>query len=595
MIKEIESLKKQVQELRGNEDIPEGSEEKFVKTFNSSPSPMIISEIETGKVVDVNNAFANMIMYSRQELIGKSVLKLNLWANPKDREYYVKKMKDDKRISNHEIELRTKSGDIRATLISGEIIEIKGKNYLFTSGTDITERKHSEIALEKSEEKLRAIFDSAADGIVETDISGNILKVNKAIFRIYGSDSEEDYIGKSALEFYAPFDKMRALNAYRQTYYESIVEESEFTALKVDGTPFPVQITSAVLRDADEKPIGFVGIIKDITERKKAEDALFESEKKFRQFAENIEDVFWMSTPGVKEMLYVSPAYEKIWGRSCESLYKSPQSFMSAIHPDDQQHVQKELKKHAIGKWGPIEYRIIQPDESVRWIMDRGFTIFNEQDKIRYLLGTASDITQRKQAEEALKESEEKFRRLAENAPDIIYRFRVSPNPGFEFISPAVTEIAGYTPQEYYDNPELGLQIIHPDDRSKISGLYKGVIPEGPHQVRWIRKDGKIIWTEDRTISIYKEKGEFIAVEGIAREITAQKEAEEALKEAYDIINKSPAIPFLWKNEEGWPVEYVSENAVDLFEYTAEEFNSGKVKYSEINSSGRFGIELEMK
>ncbi len=181
-----------------------------------------------------------------------------------------------------------------------------------------------------------------------------------------------------------------------------------------------------------------------------------------------------------------------------------------------------------------------------------------------------------------LRESEEKFRRLVENAPEIIYRFRVSPDPGFEFISPAVTEIAGYTPQEYYDDPEIGRKIIHPEDRSKLDGLYKGIIPEGPHQVRWIRKDGKIIWTEDRAIPIFNEKGEFIAIEGIAREITAQKEAEEALKEAYDIINKSPAVPFLWKNEEGWPVEYVSENVVDLFEYTAEEFMSGKVRYSKL-------------
>ena len=96
LIEIIESLEMQVQEFKSNEDILLRSEEKFSKTFNSSPGPMIISEIETGNIIDVNRSFANMIMYSREELIGKNVLELNLWVNPKDREKYIKKMKDDK-------------------------------------------------------------------------------------------------------------------------------------------------------------------------------------------------------------------------------------------------------------------------------------------------------------------------------------------------------------------------------------------------------------------------------------------------------------------------------------------------------------------
>jgi PAS domain S-box-containing protein len=148
------------------------------------------------------------------------------------------------------------------------------------------------------------------------------------------------------------------------------------------------------------------------------------------------------------------------------------------------------------------------------------------------ILSINRDITERKKAEIELHKSEERFRRLAENAPEIIYRFRISPDPGFEFINPAVTEIAGYTPQEHYNNPELGFHIIHPEDRIKLNGLFKGIIPKYPHQVRWIRKDGKIIWMEDRTTPIYNEKGELIAIEGIAREITEQREAEEALRES---------------------------------------------------------------
>jgi PAS domain S-box-containing protein len=565
------------------------------------------------------------------------------------------------------------------------------------------ERTQAASALRESDEKLRAIFDSAADGMVETDLSGNIIKVNKAVLRIYGSDSENNFIGKSALEFYAPFEKVRALKAYRKTYYESIAEESEFMALKVGGTPFPVQITSAVLRDANEKPIGFVGIIKDITERKQSENELQKSEERYRSVVENAGELIWqVDTEG--KFVFFNNYAEKLSGQKSDD--SQGKHFAPLVHPDDLTHVNKIFEDTLAGKTIEYETRIFNKDGEItnleiqtmpvyvegevtgtlnfgRDITERKrgedalkeseekykelfeaesdalFLIENETGNIiesnlaaeklygytkkelakkknsdlsvesektqkitkqtspnkedvvfiplRYHkksdgtvfpveitgrffnwkgksvhIAAIRDITERKQAEEALKGSEEKFRRLAENAPDIIYRFRVSPDPGFEYISPAVTEIAGYTPQEFYDDPELGPNIIHPDDRSKLSGIYKGIIPEDPHQVRWIRKDGKIIWTEDRAIPIYNEKGEFIAIEGIAREITAQKEAEEALREAYDIINKSPAIPFLWQNEEDWPVEYVSENVVDLFEYTAEEFMSGKVNYSKL-------------
>jgi len=195
LIEEIESLKKQVDELKKNEDILKSSEEKFIKTFNSSPSPMIISEIETGKIVDVNIAFSKMLMYTKQELIGKSVLKLNLWVNPKDRNIYVKKMMDENKISNHEIELRTKSGDIRTTLISGEIIGIKGKNYLFTSSTDITERKHAGEALKESEEKFRKMFNESPIGIELYEADGMQLTANKSSLKMFGIPDESEING----------------------------------------------------------------------------------------------------------------------------------------------------------------------------------------------------------------------------------------------------------------------------------------------------------------------------------------------------------------------------------------------------------------
>ncbi len=135
---------------------------------------------------------------------------------------------------------------------------------------------------------------------------------------------------------------------------------------------------------------------------------------------------------------------------------------------------------------------------------------------------------QKRQAEAALQESEERFRRLADNAPDIIYRYRVTPTPGFEYVSPAVTAITGYKPQEYYANPRLVFTISDEDDRRQwITG--EGLVQ--PAAMRWLRKDGAIIWTEYNNVAIKDEAGNLIAVEGIARDITQRKRAELELQQ----------------------------------------------------------------
>ncbi len=159
----------------------------------------------------------------------------------------------------------------------------------------------------------------------------------------------------------------------------------------------------------------------EITGRKRTEEALRESEAKFRLLAENIQDVFWISTPGIKEMIYVSPAYEKIWGRTRESLYKSPHSFIEAIHPEDRERVLAGLEEHEKGSWN-FEYRIIQPDGLYRWIQDRGFPIRDEQGSLIWMCGVAADLTERKQLEAQLRHAQ-KMEALGTLAGGIAHNF----------------------------------------------------------------------------------------------------------------------------------------------------------------------------
>jgi PAS domain S-box-containing protein len=126
--------------------------------------------------------------------------------------------------------------------------------------------------------------------------------------------------------------------------------------------------------------------------------------------------------------------------------------------------------------------------------------------------------------------NDERFRLYADNATDLIYRYRLLPTPGFEYISPSATEMTGYTPEEHYADPDLGVSRVHPEDRHLLEGPRR--FSEEPLVLRWYRKDGALIWTEQRHKPIYDGAGNVIAIEGIARDITERKLAEEALRES---------------------------------------------------------------
>lgn len=141
------------------------------------------------------------------------------------------------------------------------------------------------------------------------------------------------------------------------------------------------------------------------------------------------------------------------------------------------------------------------------------------------------DTTKARLAETALRYSEEGYRYLAENSPDVIFRYRLRPEPGFEYVSPAVTRVIGYTPEEHYADPKLPLKVIHPDDRHKLEAFIGGPCSdEATVSLRWKHKDGRTIWVEQHNAPIYNEYGELVAIESIARDITAQKEADVKLE-----------------------------------------------------------------
>jgi PAS domain S-box-containing protein len=219
----------------------------------------------------------------------------------------------------------------------------------------------------------------------------------------------------------------------------------------------------------------------ELTERQRTEENLRKSEQKFRLMAESIPDVFWMGDVGGGEIIYISPAYEQIWGRSHDSLYNSPESFFEAIHPEDRERVVATiLGGHSVDGGFDYEYRIIRPDGEVRWIHDRGVPIRNQRGEIQLFTGLATDITERKRAEEALAEQRELMDYVIRHDPNAIAVY----DSGLRYV---------FVSERYLD--DYGVK-----EKDIIGKHHYEVFPEMPQRWKDVHQRvlaGEIEWSDD--------------------------------------------------------------------------------------------------
>ncbi|HAJ64700.1 MAG TPA: hypothetical protein DCP31_40250, partial [Cyanobacteria bacterium UBA8543] len=284
---------------------------------------------------------------------------------------------------------------------------------------DITASKQAQVEIRLSEERFRTSVENMLDcfGIYSAvrDRFGNIIDFRTDYLNAAACESDrvtkEEVIGKGLCELLPNHRESGLFEEYCQVVetgnplikedliYEDVYGEEQLTRA--------YDIRTSKLGD------GFVAAWRDITERKQANDAVRESEQRFRQMAENIQEVFWMSTRNPYQIIYVSPAYEQIWGRTSETLYETPLSWLDTIHPEDRDRIRSLLEK-PIPEEFDTEYRIVRPDGSIRWIRDRAFPIQNSQGQIYRFAGIAEDITARKQVEAETYKMLEKERELSE-------------------------------------------------------------------------------------------------------------------------------------------------------------------------------------
>jgi len=262
-------------------------------------------------------------------------------------------------------------------------------------------RRKSDEALKFSEERYRRLVDVSPDGVFIVQ-DGRITFVNPAGLRVLGATTEEQVVGHLVFDFVREDEHSMLMSRLQEVLRgERAAGFVERTYHRADGVAVDIEVAATLYPDPNGPAVQI--LVRDVTQRKRAEAALRESEERFRQIAETIDEVFWSTTPDKNRMLYVSPAYENIWGRPCAELYANPRQWLAAIHPDDRDAViHAALTKQANGKYDE-EYRILRPDGTVRWIRDRAFPLRNELDEIYRVVGLAEDITGRKRVEEEIR------------------------------------------------------------------------------------------------------------------------------------------------------------------------------------------------
>jgi two-component system, cell cycle sensor histidine kinase and response regulator CckA len=324
--------------------------------------------------------------------------------------------------SSFELEYRilTRVGDLKTMHEIGYAMKDAGGKVvgLFGTAQDITERKRAEELLARERNLLRLMLDTLPGYIYLKDEQSRFIVCNSKRADNDAIQNGADLIGKTDADIFPPGQAAQFRADELAVLAGTPLIDKEEILIRSDGSQQILLTSKLPFRDSRGKIIGLFGYGYDITKRKQAEEELRESELKFRQIAENIREVFWVTDPAKQQMVYVSPAYENIWGRTCQSLYDAPGTWLEAIHPDDRERVlEAALTKQTIETSAVYdeEYRIIKPDKTVIWIHDRAFPIRNGAGEIYRIVGIAEDITEKRKLEEQFRQSQkmEAFGQLA--------------------------------------------------------------------------------------------------------------------------------------------------------------------------------------
>ena len=325
---------------------------------------------------------------------------------------------------------RTQDIEYRIQRLDGEVqyIHSVAESVRDESGTvrmlvgtvhDITERKHAEQELQASEDLLNRTGDMARVGGWEINLDDDTVLWTHTTKMIH--EVPEDYTPtlEEAIDFFPGDARQTIAEAVRRAREEGVSYDLEVPFRTATGKHLWTRTVGEPVF-VDGKCVRLYGTFQDITRQKHSEQERQTSERRFKILAETVQDVFWISSPG-NDSFYVSPAYQKIWGRSLDGYQEHPTAFLDAVLPDDKEAIISAVEQYHAKHWPyQLEYRIVRPDGTQRWILERGFPVRQDENSDPIMAGVCTDITERKQAEQAMLRREEELSKVYDSAPAIM-------------------------------------------------------------------------------------------------------------------------------------------------------------------------------
>ncbi|MEA5574872.1 PAS domain S-box protein [Anabaena sp. UHCC 0451] len=539
--------------------------EKRLRTIVETSASGLVTVDRQGSIVFVNPAAARMFGREMEILCG--------WPFALPYDY------DSHRVE--EIEVLQASGQRRTVNMQAASIDWEGQNAFLMSLSDITELKQTEELLRQSEAKYRLLVENLPVGLVVHAVDTTIITCNAKACELLELNISQMQ-GKTSLDPDWHF--------LRED--ETVMPHSEYPINQVICTLQPLtNYVAGVHRPESKTQIWLLvnafpefnndGILKqvvvtfvDISERqaalkelKQAEIALRNSEERFRQIAENLPEVIWMTNIEKSEIIFVSRQYEKIWGRTLENLCQQPITWVTAIHEDDRERVIKAIPNQITPGEYDEEYRVIQPDGTVRWIRDRAFPIANDQGLVYRIAGFAEDVTERKEAEAELQQLNEELEARVEQRTTALQESQAMLQLVLDTIPQRVfwkddqsvirgcnrifAEDVGQTPEKIIGSDPYDISAtceevdfyLECDRHIMTTGESQMHIKETMH-----KPDGSLMWIETNKVPLRDVDGHIIGVLVTYEDITSRRSAEEALRyseERFRIaLNNSPIVVF---------------------------------------------------
>lgn len=518
----------------------------LVETASKAGEGIIIFQNIDGKegsIVFVSDQVAGASGYSKEEMLRMSIADfVSPDSLPILLERYRRRQMGEEVPPTYEVKVLKRDGTAIPIEVSAATARVNGKTITMAYIRDISERKRIEEALGESEKHYRLLAENVSDVIWTMDMNLRLNYISPSIIRLRGYTVEE-VMTQSLKEFFTP----ASLEVVSKAVSAELAKEKAGTkklfrpqALELelickDGSTIWTEANMNFLRDPDGRAIGIIGVTRDITTRKKAEEKLRQSEEKYRNLVENINAVIY-ATDANGTITYISPVFGALYGHS--PLEFIGQSFAMFIHEEDLPLVAESFQKTLSGRDITLEFRMVLAwSGEVRWVRTYNRPIL-DGERLSGLQGILIDVTDRKRMEEDLRESEKRYRLLADNVSDVIIALDGNLHP--TYVSPSVTHLLGYSVDEAIAR-SIG-ESLTPTSRETAMNFLLELNEAANRQsdqfqaltgeLEMICKDGSAVWVEARMNIIWDTEDHPVGYQGILRDISERKRMENVLRES---------------------------------------------------------------